>query len=134
MKFKVLECSSEDIYRDIVRIPQQHRLDAQGSVVPEGSVCKLTIADRTVYAIMRGDIGSSFRSIRIDERLRNILDINEGDEVELKIRTVCLWGQFWWAWSASDPAYRVAARMAMLSVMLGLLGLTLGIFPFLAPK
>lgn len=36
-----------------------------------------------------------------------------------------LCGQLCWAWNASDPAYRVAARLSLLSVVLGVGGLVL---------
>jgi hypothetical protein len=64
----------------------------------------------------------------MDERLRNLLHVSDGDEVELQFKKAGFWGQFGWAWSASDPAYRVAARLALLSVVLGAIGLVLGLF------
>jgi hypothetical protein len=64
----------------------------------------------------------------MDERLRNLLKVSNGSEVDFEFRTTGLGGQFLWAWSASDPAYRVAARLALLSVILGAIGLMLGLF------
>jgi hypothetical protein len=64
-------------------------------------------------------------AVKMDECLRNMLGVDPGDQVELQ--KVGLVGEFWWAWNASDPAYRVAARMALLSVVLGMVGLLLGI-------
>jgi hypothetical protein len=65
--------------------------------------------------------------VRMDERLRNLLRVSVGDKIDVAVSKVGLYGQFRWAWSASDPAYRVAARLALLSVVLGLLGAALGL-------
>lgn len=66
------------------------------------------------------------RAIWIDERTRNRLDLKVGEEADFEFQRVGLLGQFLWAWNASDPAYRVAARMALLSVILGAIGFVLG--------
>lgn len=127
MKFKISPSGKEDIYRDIVRVPEQYRRDKKGAIIPEGSVCKLTVAGRTVYVIVRGNIETIEPTIRMDERLRNLLMVDNHDVVEVQIARTRLWGQFLWAWNASDPAYRVAAKMALLSVALGLIGLVTGV-------
>ncbi|MFH1702832.1 MAG: hypothetical protein ABIB41_05295 [Nitrospirota bacterium] len=127
MKLKVMQAAREDVYRDIVRVPEQYRLDADGKVVPEGFVCKICTPNKSAYTILRGCGNSSELLIYMDERLRNCLSLKKGDEVEVRFETAGFWGQFRWAWNASDPAYRVAARMGLLSVALGLLGLVLGL-------
>ena len=126
MKLIILASAREDVYRDIVRVPEQYRLDKKGVVVPEGSVCKLTVAGRAAYAIVRGYTESMEPSIRMDERLRNLLNITKGTEIEIQFALAGPWGEFLWAWNASDPAYRVAAKMALLSVALGVVGLLIG--------
>lgn len=126
MKLTVRPANQEDVYRDIVRIPEQFRLDTRGKLVPEGSVCKIVTSGGSSYGILRGLGNSKEPVIQMDERLRNILHLREGEDVEVRFKTVYLWGQFRWAWIASDPAYRVAARLALLSVILGLIGLLLG--------
>lgn len=128
MNLKVMPAAKDDVYRDIVRIPEQYRLDADDKVVPEGSVCKICTPDKSAYAIVRGYGDSTQPLIYIDERLRNRLNMKkEEDDVEVSLVRAGPWGQFSWAWNASDPAYRVAARMSLLSVALGLLGLALGL-------
>lgn len=128
MKLRVHQAAKEDVYRDIVRIPEQYRLDAKGKIVPEGAICKISTSDKTAHCIVRGAQNSSLPEIFIDERSRNLLGISQGDDVDFEIKTVGFWGQFWWAWNASDPAYRIAARLSLLSVVLGLIGLLLGFF------
>ena len=127
MKLKVQQAAREDVYRDIVRVAEKYRLDTHGEVVPEGSVCRIVALGGAAYGIMRGLGNSSEQLISMDERLRNLLHLSEGDEVEIQFKTMGFWGQFQWAWNASDPAYRVAARLGLLSVILGALGLVLGL-------
>jgi len=128
----VKQASPKDVYRDIVRIPEQYRVGPRGETIPEGCVCRIVLlkTGKSGYAIVRGTRGirdGEKPIIMVDERLRNILGVNTGDQVELMLRKVGLFGEFRWAWNASDPAYRAAARMALLSVVLGVAGLLLGI-------
>ena len=114
-----------NVYRDIIRISERHRKDINGNLIKEGSICKVIVQDRTVYAILRGLSEGEFLSpeIEIDERLRNQLKINADDYVDFLFKKSGFWGEFIWAWKASDPAYRISARMALLSVILGVLSL-----------
>jgi hypothetical protein len=73
-------------------------------------------------------------SIHMDERLRNLLSITKGAKVEIQFAPAGLWGEFLWAWNASDPAYRVAAKLALLSVALGVVGLLIGGLSFVGSR
>jgi hypothetical protein len=127
MRLRVRKAEGQDVYRDIVRIPEKCRLDQKGATIPEGEVCKVRIGDRSAFVLLRGKTDCDEQTAWIDERTRNRLGLTAGDSAELSVETVGLWGQGRWAWSSSDPAYRVAARLALLSVVLGLVGLILGI-------
>jgi hypothetical protein len=128
VRLRVEQADRDDVYRDIVRISERWRGGDNGRTLPEGSVCKITVAGaRKGYAIVRGLRDRQDRVIRVDERLRNLLGIKVGEEVELTLEEVGLVGQFLWALSASDVAYRVMARLAVLSVFLGVLGVALGV-------
>lgn len=127
---KVVQAKEADVYRDIIRIPEIHRKDEKGNTIPEGKVCKVTVRSKSTFALIRGDYDETKRQVRIDERLRNKLNINLDDTVIMKIKTVCLWGSFRWACDASDPAYRVMAFMAILSIGLGAIGVMLGVISF----
>lgn len=116
-----------DVYKDIARVPEIHRKDGGGNVIPEGNVCRIRAADRSAFVILRGQQGSGDAAIWLDERTRNKLQVSVGQEKEFQFEPQGLWGQLWWAWDATDIAYRVAARLAVLSVVLGGLGLIIGI-------
>lgn len=126
MKLTVRAAEREDIYRDIARIPEQHRRTRRGELLKEGAVCRLSLGTRHAYVLLRG-LPDEDAVIRLDERTRNRLAIRPGQDAEFDLRSARVFDDFVWAWQASDPAYRINARLASLSVALGLLGLGLGI-------
>ena len=126
MRFKVQCAAKEDIYRDFVRVSEQYRLDTHGRTIPEGSGCKSRTPHATAYGIARGAPHWPEAAVALDKRLRNILHIAVGEEIDIRLAKVGLCGQLCWAWQASDPAYRVAARLGVLSAVLGVAGFVLG--------
>ena len=130
MKLLVRPANREDIYKDIARVPEPYRLDSRGLTIREGSVCKVSAGSRHSFVLLRGLLDSGDAVICLDERKRNELGLNSGDSADLKLKKVGLWGEFRWAWHASDPAYRVSARLGLLSLVLGAIGLILGLMSF----
>jgi len=128
IRLVVKKAFETDVYRDIARVPEIHRKDQTGRTVPEGSVCKLSTPGRSVYVLLRGVGDETEAGIWLDERTRNRLSLSVGHQAEFEFHPCGLWGQTCWAWSASDPSYRVAARLAVLSVLLGVVGLFLGLW------
>ena len=130
MKLVVKKAAEADVYRDIARIPELHRKDRRGRTIPEGSVCKLSTSGKSAFVLLRGKGDSDDAAIWLDERSRNRLGITDREEADVQVEPVGLWGQVCWGWNASDPSYRVAARLSVLSVVLGLVGLILGVLSF----
>ena len=127
LKLTVRQISRHEVYKDMVRIPEAHRLDRDGSKIGEGKICKITVRGASKLLAVRGSIGADRLEIRMDERTRNDLGVAWGEEYDFEIRK-CRWpSQICWSWSASDPAYRIPAWIAVLSLGLGLIGLGLGI-------
>ncbi len=127
MILAVHRASEEDVYRDIARVSEAHRKDHEGKTIPEGTLCKISLSGSKTYAILRGKADSNQPYIWLDERTRNRLGLNLGDECDFEFEKVGITGEVCWACTASDLAYRVAGRLAVLSILLGLLGLALGI-------
>jgi hypothetical protein len=129
MTFKVHDSSEfpGDIYRDIVRIPEEHRLDARGKKVAEGTVCKLTINGKSKRAFVRGCKDEKGAIIVMDYRTRKAFGVTNKSAVEVQIAS-CHWlGECLWACRASDPAYKIPAQLGVSSLFLGIVGLFLGI-------
>lgn len=114
-----------------MRIPEEYRLDNRDRRIPEGSVCKLRTSSASTYVILRGCANEGVPVVKIDERQRNLLGLKLGEDAHLCLARAGYWGEFLWAWNASDPAYRIAARLGLISALLGILGLALGIVGFL---
>ena len=131
LQLVVHAANREDIYRDVARVPEKHRLDAGGQQIPEGSVCRVVTPRSSTYVILRGLADSSEPVIRLDERQRNLLGLSQGDEVLFRFEKAGWWGELRWACNASEPAYRLASRLGVVSALLGLLGLLLGLFSFI---
>jgi len=127
---RVVPAEREDVYRDIVRCAEEFRRDEAGELIAEGTVCRITVGPRSTLGLIRGVRGIEGDPTRpriyLDERLRASLGVEPGSEVTVAFRT-SRFGEFWWAWNSSDPAYRAMARLAVLSVALGLLGLFAGV-------
>jgi hypothetical protein len=118
---KVCCLTKEDIYKDIVRIPQVHRIDKDGKPIEESTVCWIRGAPHVSLAVLRGYRDSENAEIHMDERTRNRLGVQIGDSIKFEFETAGLWGQLKWAWGASETAYRVSSRLAVVGLILGIL-------------
>jgi hypothetical protein len=121
------------IYRDIVRIREEFRIDAKGRAISEGKVCKLTVEStgRSTLVILRGRHGQQEARVWMDERTRDTLGVAVGDKVVIRLAPQRIFGAWRWAMRSSDITYRIAAQLALLSVGLGVLGLALGVLSIL---
>jgi hypothetical protein len=130
MRLRVQMARKEEVYRDIVRIPEPYRLDESGEVIPEGQVRRITVGKKCAFVILRGDQESTETTISMGEVTRNKLDLKCSQTVEVGLdRPLCRqYCEYRWAWGATEISYRVAAKLALTSVVLGVFGLVLGIF------
>jgi hypothetical protein len=106
----------EDVYKDIIRI----RDDCRGNL-KAGRVHRFTTAHGSGSFILRGsDDTNDIGKILMDDASRNTLNLCPRKEYDFKIREVGFLGELWWACFAVDPTYRVAARLGVISFVLGL--------------
>lgn len=116
---------ADDVFKDIARI---HESDRKGSRA--GLVYRLSVNRKTAFTIVRGMKDGAKGTILLDEITRDNLGIEINEQCLFKIAKAGFWGQLRWSWGTSDPAYRVAARLALISLGLGVLGLVLGVLSF----
>ena len=128
MKLEVANISWSDVYKDVARIPREFRMNESGRAIPEGAICKVRVAERSALLCMRGQDEHNNPAIHLDERTRSRLGVSVRTTYDFLVEEVGWFGQFTWAWNASDPAYRIAARLGLVSVVLGFVGLILGIW------
>jgi len=125
MRLEVAKIDEADVYKDTARVPEKHRLD-KNKPIPEGRICKVTTGKRSILLSLRGKEDHSNPAIHLDGKTRTALRVTVGEQATFHFRQVSWMGQFLWAWRATDPAYRIAARVGLLSVILGIVGLVLG--------
>ena len=125
--FDVRAARRSDIYRDIARVPELYRIDSAGKPIPEGRICKVTVGTKSVLLSLRGQQSHSDPAIHLDDVTRTKLGVELGTQVCFQFRQVGWLGQFLWAWRATDPGYRIAARVAAISVALSFVGLIAGV-------
>jgi hypothetical protein len=140
-RLKVQMIEKPETYRDLARIPWKLRMDKNGAKIPEGRICKVSVNGRSCLLSCRGRLNENEPLIFLDGTTRRTLGLKVDQLYDFELRPVRWPGQFLWAWRASDPLYRIAARAGLISVgfgvlgiVLGLAGLLLGILSLCAPK
>ena len=121
-RLTVHQLAKEEVYRDIIRVNQEHRSDPEGKPIKEGSVCAVTVdGKKRSYAVLRGYEASDLREVRMDYITRENLGVNYDTEYEFQFRPASAWGELSWAWNTSEIGYRIAARLAVVGFVLGVI-------------
>lgn len=130
MKLKVMEADWDEIFIDTVRIPGDYRKHPSGEKIKNGSVVRISHNGQTAYALARGLRGrSSERVIYMDEFIRDRLGLKLSAAAEIEsqqIRAAGFFEHLWFYLRASNPAVRVPAYVAVISLGLGVLSVALG--------
>lgn len=123
MLLKVLKVDRQDVYTDIIRVFEDNRIDESTKVkIPSGSICRVEILEKknSVYAILRGTDYNN-ESIYIDESLREALSVEYSHEYNFVFRKAGFFGSLLWMWRTTDTGYRVASRIAIISLGISLM-------------
>jgi hypothetical protein len=139
MKLTVNEMRLEDTWRDIARIPQDHRKDPRGKRIRRATICKVTVNNKHKLLAIHGALPTAGcpegdAIMLLDSPTRNDLGVRVGVSYEVELRPVGWLGYWSWAWKASDPAYRVPAQISLISLALGVIGLLLGLLTLWPPR
>lgn len=126
-KLSVKRAHNEDLFGDRFRLNYMYRRDERGALICASSVCWIGVGRRRALAVAKGLPATDGAVIRIDESLRRKLQLKEGESADFTFRRAGLISELRWAWSASNPGYRMASRLAAVSLVLGASGLSLGI-------
>jgi hypothetical protein len=126
---EVHQFSGTEIYRDIIRVNETHRIDKRKKRIKEGRVCLVRANGRKCFAVLRGYQDNTAPQIRMDDYTRGAdkLNLKCGQSYEFEFKKVGLIGEWRWAWRASEMGYRVASRIAIIGLVMGLAGLFIGI-------
>src|SRR5882762_3796435 len=127
MRLTVYQLLLDEVYLDFVRIPEAYRLDRRNRPIEEGQVCSLVCNGEEVFVIARGS-SLPGACVSLDERTRNRLKIKAGETHDFELNKTDFCGQVRWALEASDIRYSFSARLALVSAVLGLVGLLIAVF------
>ena len=120
LPLKVLTADCEDIYKDIARIPKAHRGE-----IEEGTMCRISCNRRSSYVAVRGSLDHEDATIKIDDKTRGDLGAEPGQTCDFEIEPLNFFMQYYATCYASDPFMRIAFRMSLVSLVLGVLGLVI---------
>ncbi|MDE2029724.1 MAG: hypothetical protein KGI97_04070 [Alphaproteobacteria bacterium] len=116
VSLEVHPVEDDDAYRDIVRVARWDRGE-----IKAGSVCRFSTPKGYAYLMLRNTHNGNRGKILMDRNSLNKLNIDNGEKYNFVIREAGFWGELCWIWTATDPVYRVAGRLGVLSLVLGIL-------------
>src|ERR1051326_8470622 len=114
MRLRVRQAAADDVYQDLVRIPEKHR-----DGIPEGRICRIGLANRStssILVVVRGQRASEASEIFMDEVTRNKLTVDADSEYDFRLERVGWIRSLLWASRAANPAYRIPAFVAVVSL------------------
>ena len=125
---KVQSSDSNDVFFDVVRIPKSYRIDRNNEPIPNGTVIRIDHQGNTAFAVVRG-LESSASVIKMDEFLRDRLGVKPNSQISsCGIRSATWFERVLWLWNATNPAVQVPARLAVISLGLGVLSFFIALF------
>lgn len=124
VKLLVARADEGDVNRDLVRIHYDDRIGLKSGIICLISN-KDSLSSSSKYFVLRGLPRGTPSTIQIDEGAREVLGVSLGRQAVFQIEEAGWWGALQWAWSATDPAYRIAAKLGVLSFGLGCLSVVL---------
>lgn len=121
----VHRASSDDVFSDIVRIPEAYRMSSCGEFIRNGALIRIAHKGHKVFAIVRG-LECLDPVVQMDEFIRERLCIKPGEKVNRGgIRLAKLYEKPFWLLFATNPAVHVSAWLAAISIGLGVLSIIL---------
>lgn len=130
MQLETKQLEKEEIYRNIVRVFDNERVDERSKkVIEEGEIARITVREtgKSIYVILRGNKNGE-KTIKIEEYLRNRLGVDLNTKYEFYFKKAGIFGSYLFAWNATEVGYRISARIALISLLLGIISLFISIF------
>lgn len=116
----------DDVFSDIARVHGDHRPG-----IKAGHILTLEYEGKFVPLVARGSHGNERGVIALDLETRERLgDLALNKSYNFKIHSATWAECIKWAWTATDPTYRIASKLSIVSFILGIIGLFLGLLSF----
>lgn len=125
IKLKVCKTNEQDVFSDIIRVHENYRKDGKGQDIDGGTACivKVIETQKSVHAILRGLGDIETDNIRIDDNLRKKLSVDSGNYYGFEFKKAGFLKTFVWAFNASDTGYKISARIALISLAIGIISI-----------
>lgn len=131
MNFEIRKAKYNEVHTDTIRVFQDKRryYSSGGEIIKSGSLCKVrdVTTGEFVYAILRGLELDEKEYIKIDESLRQKLGINteENEKIihQFTFHKTSFFEKLYWMWSTTDYGYRISSKIAIISLVLGVLSI-----------
>jgi hypothetical protein len=113
----------------MIRVNEARRIDKQNGKLKEGQVYRVHANGQECLAVLRGCQDGNEAWIRMDDYTRgpDKLNLEEFKSYEFEFEKVGFTGRLCWACNASEMGYQVASRIAVISFLMGSVGLLLGL-------
>jgi hypothetical protein len=122
VELTVKSAALSDVFGDMARVNKDYRPFAKA-----GRVIRIRCEGKMVRAVARGEPAGGKDRIILDSSTRQKLGVKLNTPTNFTFEMADSWDEFVWAWQATDAMPRIAARLGLISVILGLIGLGLGI-------
>ena len=123
MKLTVHQVPKSDVFSDSVRVHYSHRPE-----VAAGRIMRVCANGKVIRAVARSAIKNDRGGVWLDDAMRKYLGVRDDKEADFEFKPPTVWDEWIWAWHASNAVTRVAARISLISLFLGVLGLVLGVW------
>lgn len=118
----VVSAPSEDVMIDAARVDLSHRPFCRA-----GGVIVIRAGDAKVRVVARGLAGGMTKEyISLASAVRSKLKVKPGQTYDFVFEQAGWRDGLYWAWHATDAMPRIAARLGVVSVVLGFIGAVLG--------
>lgn len=127
LKLTIKQSRLADVMEDIARFDNSYRT-FDGKLVRAGQVVRLEANNKIARVVARGPAGLKKSEISLSSEVRDKLGVQSGQEVSFSVSKANWIDDFLWAWGATNAMPRIAARLGLVSVGLGFLGVLLGLY------
>jgi hypothetical protein len=116
LRLTVTSLKNDEAYRGWIRIPSENLAEPLKRL---NSVVRLRCADKSILAILRGDVSHEGRAtMAMDWDSRTRLGVKKDQQADVYLSNVGLPLRFWFYWNHPDLPGRFASRLAIVSLAL----------------
>jgi hypothetical protein len=118
-RLKVRELQGNDMYKDMARVWWEDR-----SGVKNGVIARISADGRKPHLLaMRGTVKDNKGTIAVDHLISEYMQLQPGKEYDFTFEPASWWEKIKWAANSAEPGARIATWIAIVSGIIGIIGL-----------